>query len=178
MTDITPLIFEALDEMDWFTLIITVTTDYCSRLPGFRISIICSGLLSHDSSKVLRYERHYSGIVVFAFLFSARLIIPNRVILPYIFPIQALGLTIACLSGNRLGIIFSIIISILAPYDFTDAICYTTFYIVSSITGILVLRKGRQISSFFLAGLSSGFIGIPIILAYQFTNKATDASDY
>ncbi|GAP41357.1 HD family phosphohydrolase [Flexilinea flocculi] len=173
---ITPLIFEALDEMG-----LVYSDNNRQRITAaaclvFGLALFALVFFLNDSSKVLRLrETLLLALLYLLFLFSARLIIPNRVILPYIFPIQALGLTIACLSGNRLGIIFSIIISILAPYDFTDAICYTTFYIVSSITGILVLRKGRQISSFFLAGLSSGFIGIPIILAYQFTNKATDA---
>ncbi|MHC1770805.1 MAG: HD family phosphohydrolase [Flexilinea sp.] len=173
---ITDLIYEALDEMG---LVYSKNNNQriiaaaCIVL-GLALFALSFFFINGNANALNLRECILVAALYLLFLFSARLLIPNRTILPYIFPIQALGLTIACLCGNQYGFIFSIILGILAPYDFSDAINYTTFYIISSIAGIIILRKGRQISYFLLAGLGSGVIGIPIILAYQFTNNATD----
>ena len=108
-------------------------------------------------------------------LFAARILIPNRTIIPFLFPIQTLGLTITCLSGKRYGVLMAIIIGILIPYDFTDGLTYATFYIITSLTGIFVLQNARQVSNFLLAGLSAGIVGIPIIFAFQLNDSTTDA---
>lgn len=173
---ITDLIYEALDEMG---LVYSKNNNQriiaaaCLVL-GLALFALSFFLINGNANTINLRECILIAALYLIFLFSARLLLPNRTILPYAFPIQALGMTIACLCGNRYGFIFSIILGILVPYDFSDAICYTTFYIISSITGIVILRKGRQISYFLFAGLGSGVVGIPIILAYQFTNRSTD----
>ncbi len=70
--------------------------------------------------------------------------------------------------------IISIIIGLLVPYDFQDALFYAMFYVISSLAAITVLKKARQISNFLMAGFAAGFIGIPIIISYQILFRGTD----
>ena len=173
---ITELIFEALDKMG----LVSSKNDNKKILStgllvlGLAIFALFFFLIDERHQYLNLRECIMIAVLYLSILFAARIFIPNRAILPFLFPIQSLGLTIACLSGRSYGIVMSIIIGFLVPYDFADGLNYSTFYIISSLTGILVLQNARQILNFLLAGLASGFVGIPIILAYQIIGSSTD----
>ncbi len=108
------------------------------------------------------------------FLYFARLIIPNRTVIPYLFPLAAFGLTISCLFSVELGLVLSLVLSILAAYGLPNSLDLTIFFILSSLFGILILGKGMRIGSFFWAGIGIGAAGSAIILAYRLPESLTD----
>jgi len=108
------------------------------------------------------------------FLFSARLVIPNRAILPYIFPLSAFGLTIASLFTLEIGLVVSLSLGILAAYGLPYSLDLTLFYVLSSICGVLILGRARRIASFFWAGIGISGAGAAIILAYRLPDTITD----
>lgn len=112
------------------------------------------------------------AVLFLIFLTAGRLTTPNHTIMPYIFPLQALGLTVTVLFGKMPAVVVSVIAGILLPYDFTAAAPYMVYYIATSIAALIILGRGRQIVDFLIAGGVSGLIGIPIIVAFQFTNSA------
>ncbi len=99
------------------------------------------------------------------FLYFARLVIPNRTVIPYLYPLPAFGLTIACLFNIELGLVLSLVLSILAAYGLPNSLDLTLFYTLSSLVGILILGKGMRIGSFFSAGLGVGAAGAVTVLA-------------
>jgi len=99
---------------------------------------------------------------------SARLVIPNRTVLPYAFPLAALGLLVATLFGVEAGIVFSIVLSILAPYNLPNALDLTPYYLLSSLTGVLVLGNARRVWTFFRAGMGTAAAGIAMLIAFRF----------
>jgi len=115
------------------------------------------------------------AIYFLVFLFSARFIIPNRTLIPYLFPISAFGLTIGSLFAMEIGMVFSIFLGILAGYGMPNSLDLTLYYILSSISGILILGKGRRISNFFWAGIAIAVSGSAVILGYRLTDTITDA---
>ncbi len=108
------------------------------------------------------------------FLYTARLIVPNHTVIPYLFPIPAFGLTIASLFSLELGMVFSLILSILAAFGLPNSFDLTLFYILSSLCGILVLGRGRRVASFFWAGLAVGVAGSSVVLSYRLFDSVTD----
>ncbi len=114
------------------------------------------------------------AITFLLFLYGARLVIPNRVVIPYLFPIPALGLTIASLFSVEIGLVFSLVLSILTAYGLPNSLDLTLFYMLSSLCGILMLGKGRRIASFFWAGIAIGAAGSAVILAYRLPDTITD----
>ena len=108
------------------------------------------------------------------FLYFARIIIPNRTVLPYIFPLPAFGLVVACLFNMQLGMVLSLVLSILAAYGLPNGLDLTVYYTVSSLFGILVLGKGLRIGSYFWAGVGVGAAGSAAILAYRLPDTLTD----
>lgn len=107
-----------------------------------------------------------SFLLVF-FVIAARLIIPNRAILPYVFPLPAFGLLIATLFGTGAGVVFSIAIAILAPFNATTSFDLTIFYLLSSIVGVISLGKAYRIWSFAWSAVITGVVGVAVITAYR-----------
>src|SRR5512138_60680 len=108
------------------------------------------------------------ALLFILFIVSARLVIPNRTVLPYAFPLAALGLLLATLFGVETGVVFSIVLSILAPYNLPNALDLTPYYLLSSLTGVLVLGNARRVWTFFRAGMATAAAGIAMLIAFRF----------
>ena len=124
------------------------------------------------SRRHLQFLTNPRSLVVVALLFilfvvGARLTIVDRTILPYAFPLSALGLLLATLFGVEAGIVFSIIISLLVPYNLPNAFDLTPYYLLSSLTGVLVLGNARRVWTFFRAGMAVAGAGIAMLLAFR-----------
>jgi putative nucleotidyltransferase with HDIG domain len=118
-----------------------------------------------------QYEAHSLILVALLFILfivSARLSIPSRTLLPYAFPLSALGLLIATLFGVETGIVFSIALAILVPYNLPNAFDLTPYYLLSSMTGVLVLGNARRVWTFFRAGMATALAGIAALVAFRF----------
>lgn len=113
-------------------------------------------------------------IIFMIFLYSARLIIPNRTVVPYIFPLAAFGLTMATIYGLEVGMLFTLVLSLLTAFGLSNSLDLTIFYTLSSMCGILILGKGRRVASFFWAGIAIGICGSAIIIAYRLPGQITD----
>ncbi len=61
------------------------------------------------------------------FLSGARIVIPNRAVIPYLFPLSAFGLTVASLYNTEIGLILSFLLSILAGYNLSNSLDLTIF---------------------------------------------------
>jgi cyclic-di-AMP phosphodiesterase PgpH len=114
------------------------------------------------------------AILFLLFLFGTRSVIPNRAIIPYLFPLPAFGLTIAVLFNAELGMVLSLVLSILAAYQLPNALDLSLFYTLSSFCGILVIGQARRVSSFIWAGFVTGIAGAAVILAYRLPEALTD----
>lgn len=173
---ITPAIFEALDNAGF------VRTE--NKLED---SLAALGLVATLTGFIVLYFfrrnvplfndiRSLLLIAVFflIFLFSARAMVPNRTVIPYIFPLAAFGLTVASLYSLEIGMVLTVILSILTAYGLPNALDLTLYYIISTFCGILVLGKGRHIGSFFWSGITIGLAGTTIMLAYRLPEGITD----
>lgn len=108
------------------------------------------------------------------FIFAARAIIPNRAILPYLFPMAAFAMMLSSLFNLEISILFTIVISLLAAFGLSDSIELSIFYLFSSLIGALIVGKGRRVSTFFWSGLLSALAGSVVIIAYRFLDGTTD----
>lgn len=143
--------------------------------------VMLTGLVwLYFSRRHLQFLYDARGLVVVALLFiifvvGARLTIPERTILPYAFPLSALGLLIATLFGVEAGIVFSIIIALLVPYNLPNALDLTPYYLLSSLTGVLVLGAARRVWTFFRAGMAVAGAGMAMLLAFRVPFTTMDA---
>ena len=113
-------------------------------------------------------------ITFLIFLYGAKIIVPNRTILPYIYPIPAFALTLVSIYSLEVGLIIPMVLSILAAYGLPNSLDLTLYYIMTSMVGVLVLGKGRRIANYFWAGIAIGVSGTAVVLAYRLPDAITD----
>ena len=66
----------------------------------------------------------------------------------------------------------SLMLAILIPYDFSNAIVFCIYYLINSLTAVIILGKQRSIGNFLKTGIISGVVCIPIVISYQFMNAS------
>lgn len=113
-------------------------------------------------------------IIFLIFLFAAKIIIPNRAILPYFFPLPAFALILVTLFNLELSIVLPLVLSILVTFGISNSAELTVFYVITSLTGAVVLGKGRKFVNFLYAGIAIIISGILVISAYRLTNPNSD----
>src|SRR5215211_974884 len=167
---ITPAEFEALQQ---FGLIEERTPwqDYAGA--GMVVLMVAAFVNLYFSRRHLPFQYEPRSLILVALIFilfivSARVTIPNRTVLPYAFPLAALGLLIATLFGLETGIVFSIALAILVTYNLPNVLDLTPYYLFSSLTGVLVLGNARRVWTFFRAGMAIAGAGIAMLLAFRF----------
>lgn len=114
------------------------------------------------------------ALIFILFIVSARMTIENRTVLPYAFPLPAVGLLIATLFGLEAGIVFSMAIALLTSYGMPNALDLMPYYLVSSLIGVLVLGSARRVWTFFRAGMGIAGAGIMMIIAFRVPFISTD----
>lgn len=92
----------------------------------------------------------------------------------YSFPLPALGLLIATLFGVEAGLVFSFAICLLAPYALPNTLDLMLYYLVASLTGVLVLGAARRVWTFFRAGAAISGAAIAMLIAFRLPFTQTD----
>lgn len=113
-----------------------------------------------------------TAVLFLIYFIAGRMLTPNHTLIPYVFPASGLGLTLAALYGTSTSGIIALLLAILIPYDFSNAIVFCIYYLISSLTAIVVLGKQRSIGNFLKTGIISGLVCIPIVISYQFMNAS------
>ena len=173
---VTPLVWEALQQFGLvkrqqetqYIFGSVIFSIFISGLFLYYIQFRRSGQFSNYRSIALVL------ITFFIILYSLRVVIPDHTILPYIFPIAAFGLTISSLFTLEIGIVFSVALAVLGAFGIDQSLSLTVYYALPVILGMLVLGKGRRISTFLWTGVLISLAGGAIILGYRFTEISTD----
>jgi len=174
---ITPAEFEALQQFE----LIEESSPWQDYVGAGALVLLAAAFVHlYFSRRHLPFQYEARSLVLVALIFilfvvSARLTIPNRTLLPYAFPLAAMGLLIATLFGMETGIVFSIALSILVPYNLPNALDLTPYYLLPSLTGVLVLGNARRVWTFFRAGMAIAVAGIFTLLAFRFPFVQMDA---
>ena len=119
-----------------------------------------------------------TAISFLIFLAIPRFLVINRTVVPYLFPIAAFGMTLSILFNFPLAIFLTIILTVALTFGKDRTLELSLYYILTSFSGILIISKGRRISSFALAGLGVLITGIGVLMALRFGDLNTDTSAY
>jgi hypothetical protein len=173
---ITPVTYEALKIQN----LITPVDHRFEFLGGVALVILGAVLevlfLNRNRPK---YAKDLRSLLLISILFliffaSARFSIPNRTIVPYLFPIPAFGLLISSLFGIESGIILSLILCVLTAYGLPNALDLMPYYFLSSVSAILALGSARRVGHFLWAAAAIACVGFAVVIAYRFPNINTD----
>jgi putative nucleotidyltransferase with HDIG domain len=107
------------------------------------------------------------AFIFLIFLISARFVVPNRTIVPYAFPLPAVGLLLATLFGMETGVILSFVICMLASYGLSNTLILMPYYLLATLCGVVMLGQARRFWAFFRAGIAIAAAGVAMIVAYR-----------
>jgi putative nucleotidyltransferase with HDIG domain len=119
------------------------------------------------------------SLIVLAFIFlifllTSRLVVPNRTIVPYAFPLPAMGLLLATLFGMETGLILSLVICVLASYGLANTLILMPYYVFATLCGVAMLGQARRFWAFFRAGITIAAVGAAMIFAYRLSAGPVD----
>ncbi len=109
-----------------------------------------------------------------AFLSAARWVAISGSVWAYILPLSAFGMSVAALYNLNLAIFSTLPVVFLATYGVDNALPLLTYYLFSTLGGILVLHPARRLSAFVRAGISSGVSGMAALLAISLATSTPD----
>jgi putative nucleotidyltransferase with HDIG domain len=113
-------------------------------------------------------------LIVLSFLTVARIMVPGHTVLPFLFPVIAMGMLIACLFGRGLGILTAMLLSVFAGWLGSNRLEVALFGALSSLTAVLLLGKGEKSLRFFAAGLAAGVTGALVVIITRLSEPASD----
>ena len=114
------------------------------------------------------------GLLFIIFLAGARISIPNRTIMPYLFPVPAFALLVAALFGMERGMVFGFLMSSLCAFGTPDALGLASYYTLSCFCGVMAMGQARRISQFLYAALAIAVAGAAMIAVYRLPSTDTD----
>jgi len=140
------------------------------------INFVFIGLYMQYRQDLLEDLRGVIIMVIFfvIYLFSARYILPNHVVVPYLFPIASFGLLTSALVNPPFGRIMSIPLAILVAYGTTNSLELALYFLFTSMFGVLALKNANRIIQFFWAGLAISAVGAAVIIAFRIGDNTTD----
>ncbi|RME87172.1 MAG: HDIG domain-containing protein [Anaerolineae bacterium] len=114
------------------------------------------------------------SLAFIVFLVAARLVIPNRTVIPYVYPVPAFGLLLTALFTVETGLVFSLPLCLLAAYGLPNMLDLMPFYLLATLSGVLVLGQARRVWAFVRAGMAIAGAGAAMMLAYRLPFTPTD----
>lgn len=125
--------------------------------------------LFHDTTMML-----VLGVVFLLTLLGARILGPDRVVQPYLFPSASLGLLYATLAGPQVAIVGAIGLAVLVGLMVSNSFALMTMTLMGGIVGILALRNTERFNSYFVAGSLIALINAGVIMVFYLGGYPTD----
>ncbi|MCW5875601.1 MAG: HDIG domain-containing protein [Anaerolineales bacterium] len=113
-------------------------------------------------------------ILFLLFLAMARLLIVDRTVIPYIFPVAGFALLVATLYSSQAAMVFVFVLSVLVAYNLPNSFDLTLYYFISSLFGILMLKRAKRVMAYFWAGAGAAAAAAAVLLAYRLPLASTD----
>jgi hypothetical protein len=111
--------------------------------------------------------------VVNAFVMQAA--IPERTVLPYLFPAATIPILVAIAFSPGLGVMSALATGVIAGYLAQRGLEMTFYATLSGVLGALFIGRAERLVSFLWAGLASGVGAVAVVMLFRLTDPATDA---
>ena len=144
------------------------------------IALIIGGLLA---VYVLRFKPEFArvprralllGLLITVFLLAARLMVPGRTVLPFLFPAAALAMLLTVLAGPNLAIVVAVLLAGLVGYIGGNSLELTVFTAVGGILAALAVGRGERVNQFFWAGLAVAVANAGVLLVFRLQDPSLD----
>ena len=144
--------------------------DYLGAAALVFLSAIFTALYFFRRRQLANFDLRMLILLAFLFLiflFGVRVSSPNRTVIPYLFPVAGFALLISTLFGTEKGMVFGLLMSLLASYGTPDTLGLLPYYTLSSLCGVLAIGQARRVGQFLYAAIAIAAAGVAIVAAYR-----------
>jgi putative nucleotidyltransferase with HDIG domain len=114
------------------------------------------------------------GVLFLVFLIPARLMVPGRTVLPYLFPGTALALLLTVLASPQLAITAIVALAAIVGYMGDGSLELTIYVALGSIIAIAAVGRGERVNQFFWAGLAGAMTNVGVLVAFSLQDSTID----
>jgi putative nucleotidyltransferase with HDIG domain len=112
------------------------------------------------------------SFLLLAFIAIAKLIIPDRGLLAYFYPIAALTMMVVILIDTQLAFFLTTILALLVGYIATESPqTIVTFVVLSGWTGALAIGKDQRVNALLWAGIYVGIVNAGVLIALNLSTS-------
>jgi putative nucleotidyltransferase with HDIG domain len=109
--------------------------------------------------------------LLLVFIFIAKVIVPGGLVLPYLYPIAALGMMLAILINAQLAFIITSLLALLVAYITNEFPAELVVYAaLTGWTGVLALGRRNRVNNLLWAGLYVGLVSTSLITIYYLSS--------
>jgi hypothetical protein len=112
--------------------------------------------------------------LLFLFLAAARLMVPGHTILPYLFPLAAMGMLISVLLDGQLAVGSLIFVGAVVAFMTDGSLELTSFVLGGSLLATLALGKMQRLSSFVWGGVYVILGNLAVLAIFRLPSQETD----
>jgi putative nucleotidyltransferase with HDIG domain len=105
---------------------------------------------------------------------SMQLMIPDQIVLPYLFPAATVPMLLTVLYSPGMGIMTAVVTGALAGFLAPRGLELALYVMLSGTMATLVIGRADRLSSFFYAGLAASLSAATIVAIFRFPDPATD----
>ncbi len=106
-------------------------------------------------------------LLMLAFVIAAKLVVPGRAVLPYVFPAAALAMLLTVLLGAGLALTASAVLAALIGVMTDGSLELAAYFAAGSAVATLTLGRVERLNAFFWAGLYAGLANIVAVFAFR-----------
>ncbi len=112
--------------------------------------------------------------VLATFLLVAKIAIPVRTVLPYLFPYAALSILLSITLNPRIALLTTALFTLAIGYLTGGSVELMTYAFVGSVMGMLQVRRGERLSSFAWGVLAIAVANLASVLAFRVASGRWD----
>lgn len=154
--------------------------DWWQLATAFIISVVMAlifGLYAFlvDTSEAVTPRRMVLLVaLITTFLLLAKLMIPERTILPFMFPLAAAAMLVGTLLGAPLAFLVTVYFGVITAYLGNGDVDLVVYLMAGALVGALTLRNGERTSAFITAGAAVSGVSLALLLAFNLPPNGLD----
>jgi len=166
---VTPEVIEALQHMGLATPLVDWGDIAGLAIFALLVALIIGLYLWRYEKALIQRPRSLFllAVLLLGFVIVAKLMVPGRTVLPYIFPASALAMLLTVLMGPGLALAASAVLAMMVGVMTDGSLEFAIYVAAGSAVATLALGRIERLSMFFAAGLYASLTDIAVVLAFR-----------
>ena len=116
------------------------------------------------------------GLLFISLVVLAKLMVPGRTVMPYVFPAAALSMSVTVLLNSELAVIATLMLASLVGYIADSSLVMATYAAMGGLVAALMLRRVERVNAFFRVGVFYvGLTNVAVVLVFFLPDDTFDA---